>query len=184
MHKSSFDELVARFNDPKRNEWQKPEALLDKWAFQEHEVIADIGAGTGYFTYPIAERVGKAIAIDIDQRFLDYIQDHNPELNVETRLCDEKGPALDLHEVDRAIMVNTAHHLQKRGKYFNKVRKGLKVGGEFIIVDFKKGKLPVGPPDDIKVSAKEVTRDLALAGFMSVDVDTTFLDFQYILRAR
>lgn len=184
MHKSSFEELVQRFNDPKRAEWQKPEALLDIWAFEKHEVIADIGAGTGYFTYPIASRVEKVIAVDIDQRFLDYIDGNNSEQNVETRLCNEKGPELDLHEVDRAIMVNTAHHLEKRAKYFNKVRKGLKVGGEFIIVDFKKGKLPEGPPDHIKASAKNVTRDLALAGFLSVDVDTTFLDFQYILRAR
>ena len=184
MHHSSFDELVKRFEDPKRAKWQQPQKLAEYMNLGADQVVADIGAGTGYLSFPIAQRAKKVIAIDIDQRFLDYINEHNDQqLNVETRLSEQDDPLLAAHEVDKALMVNVAHHLDKRGKYFNKVRNGLKLGGEFYIVDFKVGDLPVGPPAKYKLTANEIRRNLALAGFLNIEVDSNALQYQYIFKA-
>ncbi|MCB0738408.1 MAG: class I SAM-dependent methyltransferase, partial [Bacteroidetes bacterium] len=138
MHQSSFEELVERFEDPERATWQKPELVINLMNINTGQTIADIGAGTGYFSFPIAKRGAEVVAIDVDEKFLQYITQKKDSLHkVEIRLSEYDDPLLALHEVDKALMVNVAHHIEKRAKYFNKVRKGLKVGGSFYIVDFK-----------------------------------------------
>lgn len=75
MHEhQDFEELVKAFEDPARDEWQKMPIIFAALGDLQGQVVADIGAGTGYFTFPIADRCEKVIAIDIDQRFLDYIE--------------------------------------------------------------------------------------------------------------
>src|SRR5579864_911511 len=74
MHQEDFGKLVARFEDPVRAQWQKPEKVIASLGTLDGKTVADIGAGTGYFAFPIAKEAAKVIAIDIDQRFLDYIE--------------------------------------------------------------------------------------------------------------
>ena len=73
MHQADFDQLAARFEDPARAEWQKPEKTIASLGPLDGKTVADIGAGTGYFSFPISKQAAKVIAIDIDKRFLDYI---------------------------------------------------------------------------------------------------------------
>ena len=77
MHQAEFDKLVARFEDPARAEWQKPEKIVASLEPLDRKTVADIGTGTGYFAFPIAKKAAKVIAIDIDKRFLDYIGTRN-----------------------------------------------------------------------------------------------------------
>jgi len=74
IHQADFDTLVAHFEDPSRAEWQKPDAVIASLGPLDGKTVADIGTGTGYFAFPIAKKAAKVIAIDIDQRFLDYIR--------------------------------------------------------------------------------------------------------------
>ena len=89
MHQADFHELVARSEGPARSEWQKPELVITSLGSFEGKTVADIGAGTGYFSFPIAAKAAKVIAIDIDNRFLDSIdhkkQTQNIGVNIETR---------------------------------------------------------------------------------------------------
>jgi len=186
MHKSSFEELVKRFNDPKRAEWQKVDEVIAFMKVQEEDVIADIGAGTGYFTFPIAEHCERVIAIDIDTGFVNYLNQQKAKHrvgNVEIRLSEEEEPELDERECDKIIIVNTVHHFQKVAKYLSKARKCLRIGGSLVIVDWKAGDLPHGPPDEYKLPLNELKRQLGMAGFRSLDVDTTTLPYQYMVRA-
>ena len=167
----NFQSLVNTYEDPDRSQWQNPELILQKMGDLENVVVADIGAGTGYFTFRMASQGARVIAIDVDQRFLEYIEERHAELDniisgdrITTRLAKENDPLLANGEIDIALIVNTYHFMQQRVDYLNKLRPGLKPGGKIIIVDYKIGDMPVGPPENIKVPLSNVKRELEAAG--------------------
>ena len=177
------------FDRSEREKWQNPALVLKKLGDIENKKIADIGSGTGYFTFPLALRANKVIAIDIDAKFLDYIEeqkaDYPPRIAnaIETRLTEENDPNINPGEVDIAFMVNVYSYLQNRTDYLGKVKSGLKNGGLLLIVDFKKGELPIGPAEDLKISPSIVQMEMQKAGFKNVEIDMNSLEYQYIIKA-
>ncbi|MBI3141644.1 MAG: class I SAM-dependent methyltransferase [Bacteroidetes bacterium] len=186
MHQADFDELVARFEDPQRREWQKVEQVIEAMGLSATDVVADIGAGTGYFTFPLAQVCQKVIAIDIEPRFLEHIERKKESLgitNIETRLTKAHLPAIEKGECTKVLIVNTIHHIDKVAKYLSKVRDNLRLGGSVVIVDFKEGDIPVGPPQDLRMPLPELKRQLGLAGFTRLVVDDNLLPHQYVVTA-
>lgn len=187
----NFQNLVEDFENPTRNEWQHPELILQSLGPLENQVIADIGAGTGYFTFKIAQKGAKVLAIDIEQQFLDYIEDRKVQLDdiiaydmVQTILSVKDDPLLPEKGVDGALLVNTYHFIEGRVNYMQKVRKGLKEEGKLVIVDYKKGHFPIGPEESFKVSAEVVINELRQAGFTMVELDHKSLEYQYLITAK
>ena len=140
--------------------------------------------------FRIAEKADRVIAIDTDQRFIDYIEEEKEESSnetvkerLQTRLSLEDDPLLAPQEVDIVLMVNTYHFLSDRPEYLRRIRSGVKRGGKIILVDFKKGEMPVGPPEELKVYREEVIRDLTTAGFSEISSDINSLRYQYIITA-
>jgi len=186
MNKSSFEELVERFEGEERLEWQKPEEVINLLGPINGKKIMDIGAGTGYFAFRMAKRGANVIAADVDDRFLEYIENKKEETNsrnVKIRKVEYEDPLLAKNEVDHVIIVNTYHHIDNRAAYFTKVANGLKKDGSLMVVDFKKKKTPFGPPKRYKVSAQQVTKELSEAGFTSFDVNSELLENQYVIIA-
>ena len=185
-----FDSMVRQYEDPERKNWQSPELVLQKMGDLSGKTVADIGVGTGYFAFRIIQRGAHVIGIDIDKRFLDYIEERKAELppdvasRLETRLSVPENPELKAGEVDWILIVNTYHFLENRVEYLQKLKKALKPGGEIMIVDFKKGSSPVGPADSSKVLADATSHELKSAGFQIIDDDESSLQYQYIIRAR
>ena len=93
------------------------------------------------------------------------------------------SPALSEKGVDKVIIVNTYHHIEDRIAYFGKVLKGLKDGGELLVIDFKKQDGP-GPPVKIKMAAAFITKELKAAGFTNFKMNDSLLEHQYIIRAK
>jgi 2-polyprenyl-3-methyl-5-hydroxy-6-metoxy-1,4-benzoquinol methylase len=188
MHQADFAKLVARFEDPSRAKWQKPKEIVAGLGPLDGKTVADIGAGTGYFAFPIAKKAAKVIAIDIDQRFLDYIvhkkQTRKIGSNIETRLTTADSPGLKPGEADIVLIVDTYHHIENRIKYLKKLRKGLRKGGVLVIIDFKKAKTPPGPPVEIRVAESRVELELKSAGLTVVSADRDTLPYQYVIKAR
>lgn len=187
---NEFQGLVEAYEDPERSDWQNPELVLEKLGDLQGKVVADIGAGTGYFTFRMAEKGATVIAIDIDERFLGYIDERKAELQhiipedrVHTRASLEDDPLLASEEADAALLVNTYHFLDDRVTYLQKVRAGLKPGGRMVIVDYKTGEMPVGPPEPLKIAPETVVEELRSAGFGQVEIDQSGLQFQYIISA-
>jgi len=174
--------------DPNRGAWQNPELVIRKFGDISGKIVADIGSGTGYFTIPISRVAKKVIAIDIEQRYLDYIEDRKLELpiqqadRIETRLTVENEPNLHSDEVDAVLMVNVFYYLSDREKYMQIVRNALRENGVLVLVDFKTGDMPVGPAED-KVKAEDVVAILRVAGFEQIAVDEESLQYQYIITA-
>ena len=188
MHQAEFDQLVARFEDPARAEWQKPEKTIASLGPLDGKTVADIGAGTGYFSFPIAKKAAKVIAIDIDQRFLDCINQKKQTLkigaNLETRLTTPDSSGLKTGEADMVLIVDTYHHIEGRVEYLKKLKKCLRPNGVLVIIDFKKVKTPPGPPVELRLAQEQVESELKSAGFAIVSTDREMLPCQYIIKAR
>ena len=189
MHKTDFDELVRRFENPERAQWQQVDAVIAWMGDVDGKTIVDLGAGTGYFSFPLAEAGAQVIAADVDERFLNYIEDKLSEKglpggSIETRAVPMDGPGLEPESIDGLLTVNVYHHLENREAYFAKVRRALRPGGTLWIVDFKKIETPVGPPMRMRLDANEVKRELEAAGFSAVEIDAERLPYQYLIAAQ
>ena len=188
MHRADFHELVARFEDPARAEWQKPAEIIASLGSLEGKTVADIGAGTGYFAFPVAKKAAKVIAIDIDKRFLDYI-DHKKQTqrvgaNIETRLTVPDSPGLKPHEADVVLIVDTYHHIENRIEYLTKLKNHIRKGGVLVVIDFKKEAPPSpGPPAELRLAQEQLESELKSAGFTMISADTNMLPYQYIIKA-
>ena len=118
MHKSSFEELVEKFENPERDQWQKPDLVIEKLGDIKGKKIADIGAGTGYFSRRLAQKGASVLALDIDEQFLNFINTHSSDsLTIVTRKIPFNSPQLDSAEVDAVIVVDTCSITEKPVKY-------------------------------------------------------------------
>lgn len=187
MHQSSVEDLIARFESPERDDYQHPDKVLDWLGKIEGRTIADIGAGSGYFSVRLASRGARVIAADVNDEFLSFMKQRIEKSaleNIEVRKVPYDSPGLAAGEADIVFLVNTYHHIENRPDYFSRVRTGLAKGGALVIVDFFKTDLPVGPPPAHKLSIDEVVAELKQAGYTAFDVDVALLPYQFLIRAR
>ena len=176
--------------DMDRSMWQKPAVILGMLGDVQGKTIADIGSGTGYFTFHLAYLDAKIIAIDIDQEMLAHIDMFKKKLpdelipNIETRLAKEDDPLLQKEEVDHAIIINTIGYIDEMTNYLRTLKRGIIRDGSVVIVDYKlaTGKIHA-PSPEVLVTAEEVASALGQAGYTSIDIDANSLKYQYIITA-
>jgi cyclopropane fatty-acyl-phospholipid synthase-like methyltransferase len=189
MHQSSTEDLITRFESAERDAYQKPAEVLEYLGDLKGLTIMDIGAGSGYFTFPMAKAGAKVIAADVDDEFQNHIRKRIEEgglenLGIELRKLPYDSPSLKKGEVDKVLLVNTYHHIENRVPYFKQVLAGLKAGGELVVIDYYKKELPVGLPVDHKISKEVVLKELREAGFKEIEENTKLLEYQFIIRAK
>ena len=188
MNKRPFMELVTSFESPERMAWQRPDVLLDQLGDLHGKTVADIGSGTGFLAFRMAARGAQVLCIDVDERFLAYILGKRDALGlagqIEPRLSPFERPLLDTAEADLVITVNTYHHIEDRVAYFRVVRDALVPGGRLVVVDFKEGEQPFGPPAAIKIAAGQIEAELREAGFTGFSLDRDTLPYQFVLTAQ
>ena len=178
----------ADYGGLNRTIWNKPEQVMDLLGDLTEKTVADIGAGTGFFSLRLAGKADKVIALDIDPTYVSLLDSvkrvqlpaalHN---RLETRLATPDDPKLQSHEIDAALLANVYMYMRNRVSYLRKVKASMRPGGKLLIIDFKKKALPLGPPVDIKLSMETVERELRQAGFKNVHADAELLDYQYIV---
>jgi ubiquinone/menaquinone biosynthesis C-methylase UbiE len=177
------------FDDPKRHEWQKTSTVMRLLDVHAGETVADIGAGTGYFTRLLAigaDESGLVYAVDVDPDMLEFIRKRSdmPKIgNVVTVLAEPDDPKLPAGAVDLVLVVNTWHHIEQRVNYLDKIRLALATGGRVVIVDWQKRELPMGPPVDRKLSRETVVQEFEQAGWKLVS-ESAALPYQYYLSFR
>jgi arsenite methyltransferase len=183
---TSTSAYIRALEDPGRDAWQRPEEVVAKLGLRPGETVADIGAGSGYFTVRLARVVGpggKVYAVDIDQGMLDYIRERAEKdhlENIRTILADPHDPKLATSSVDLIFICDTLHHISEREKYYPLLARALKPGGRLVDVDFHKRSLPLGPPVAMKISRKQLIEEVKPAGF-HLAKDYEFLPYQYFL---
>ena len=185
----NFESLVADYESMDRGIWQKPDMVISLLGDLENKTVADIGAGTGYFTFRLVPKAKKVIGIDIDRRFIDFLDSVKVRLpekyrdRFETRLAKPEDPLLRPEEVDAVMIVNTYAYIDDRVRYLRTLLKGLTPKGQLLIIDFKKNNLSIGPPQEYKIALSQVERELVTAGFRIHKIDQDALDYQYIVLA-
>jgi ubiquinone/menaquinone biosynthesis C-methylase UbiE len=182
----SAEEYAKVLDDPKRDAWQKPDEVVRALELKPGATVADLGAGTGYFTVRLAGPVGpqgRVLAVDVDQRLLDRVRDRAAALklgNVGTVLASANDPHLAARSADLIFICNVIHHIENRSAYYRLLGLALKPGGRLAIVDFHKREAPVGPALAMKIAREDLIREAEAGGFRMVR-EHTFLPHQYFL---
>jgi predicted methyltransferase len=191
-HHHHYDDkqaALAHFEEPARDAWAMPAEVVAKLGIEPEMDVADIGAGSGYFTRRLAIEApgGITYAIDVDADFKDHIEEeleHWGTPNIVTRLAVYEHPLLPEASVDRVFISNTYSFLQDRISYFSAVHKALRPRGKLAVVDWRADAdcpRSTGCPRTKQRVPEAVAREeLGRSGFTVVE-DFDFLPYQYFL---
>jgi len=185
-HQHSFGDAQQwshYFDDPKRDEWQKPHEVIQALGLAPNSVVADIGSGTGYFSVRLAHFVpkGQVYGVDTEPDMINYLTDRikRERLSNVTSLAGKPDDPQLPTRVDLVLMVDVFHHISNRDQYFKKLKQYLKPGGRVAVIDFSETS-PMGPPPAERISSARVKSELVQAGY-EVAAEHAFLPNQYFL---
>jgi ubiquinone/menaquinone biosynthesis C-methylase UbiE len=170
------DEWIATLERPERVANQKIDDVLSRLNLKPGLVVADIGAGSGIFSRPLAKAVGptgKVYAGDIQQGLLDYINKRAREENIpniQTVLGEYNDPKLPARDVDLAFINDVLHHIENRAAYLKALGAYIKPGGRIAIIEMndEDPKTPHRNQPELLVSRKQIDQWMADAGLKLV----------------
>lgn len=177
---------IGALDDPKRDAYQKPQEVLAALDLKPGEIIADIGAGSGYFTFRMARHVserGKVYAVDVSPDMILHINRAIRDLkvtNVISILADPDDPLLPVTSVNRLFFSDSWHHIENQAKYLSLMKKLLKPNGEVVMIDFHKKETSAGPPLKMRIAREALIKQMENGGFRLVK-EHTFLPYQYFM---
>lgn len=171
---------------PEREAEEAPSVAVRALQLKKGQVVADIGAGSGYYTMRMADAVGpegKVYATDIQTGMLDIVRRRVTAArltNVETVLSAPDDPKLPADSLDLAIMVDVYHELAAPQEFIRRLRPALKRSGRLVLLEFRKEdpRVPIRP--EHKMSIAEVKAELEPEGFKLSTV-LNDLPWQHIL---
>lgn len=180
---------VERFEREGREIYTLREKILSATSVRPGLRVADIGAGSGLFTLPLAERVGPGgtvYAVDIVKGFLDHIAQRARArglTNVQTVLCTERSAELPPRSVDLVFICDTYHHFEYPAETMASVRRALRPGGELVLIDFKRleGQSSEWILEHVRAGQEVFTAGIEAAGFSKVS-EESFLQDNYFVR--
>ena len=191
------------FDDPARDAWQKPRELVAALGIRPGMWVADLGAGTGYFSRWLdaavranrEERPGRAgtasggrgdgvvFAVETEPNLVAHLRERAEKERTSTIvpvLASFDDPRLPPRALDLVLIVDTYHHLDDRRAYLARLGAALKPTGRIAIVDWKQGDLPIGPPREHKLARDAVVDEMRAVGWALVD-QPALLPHQYVL---
>jgi len=186
---ADIQQYLEHLDRAERDTDQQPERVIEALGLQSGLSVADIGAGSGYFTRRFVQAVtekGTIYAVDVEPDMLQYAKASIARMpipsTVEFILAQPDNPHLPPQSVDLIFLCNVYHHLNDRPAYFSNIRSALKPGGRIAIIDFyhdaRSG--DVGFPRKHLVPRDTVIEEMAKSG-LQLAREHTFLARQYFL---
>ncbi|MGM0633411.1 MAG: class I SAM-dependent methyltransferase, partial [Pseudomonadota bacterium] len=125
---------------PQREREERPDQVVENMELEPDDVVADIGAGTGYFSFRMAEKVpeGRVLAVDIQQEMLDLIGERAEDDgvdNIELILGEVDDPRLPENSVDAVLMVDAYHEFSHPWEMMHGIVNSLKPGGRVVLLE-------------------------------------------------
>jgi SAM-dependent methyltransferase len=162
---------AKEFDDPARDGWQLPDKVIEALALEKGQSVADIGAGTGYFSVRLARSAAAPLvyAVDIEPAMVAHLKaraEREGLKNIVPVQATADGPNLGA-PMDTVLIVDTYHHIPQRVDYFRRLKASIKPGGQLAIVDFRKD-APSGPPVEFRFTPEQISAELGQAGYRLV----------------
>ena len=169
-----------------REQEEHPAEVLAALDLHPGEVVADVGAGSGYFTFRMAPKVGstgKVLAVEIQQAMLDTLRARAAALkstNVEVVQGTETDPHLPARSVDLVLFVDVYHELAYPFEVMTRIREALKPAGRVVFVEYRKEDPAVQIKEVHKMSVKQLEKEMNAVGLVRVRIVET-LPLQHIV---
>ncbi|MBU1239035.1 class I SAM-dependent methyltransferase [Myxococcota bacterium] len=178
-------EYIKHLNQPKRLKWKKHHVVISALHLKGDEVITDLGAGAGSFALRFARVLpkGHVHALDILPGMISYMKTKAKEqhlTNITISLTHPDKPTLG-PGTTLAFVNNVLHFVRRPGSWIAHIASQLPKGGRLVIIDFKMGKLPLGPPDSHKVSPERLKAFAKAAGLTLSTEDHRLLPYQHLV---
>ncbi|MDF2611685.1 MAG: methylase involved in ubiquinone/menaquinone biosynthesis [Lachnospiraceae bacterium] len=174
MHHNQTDQnflnKIAFLDSKQREQLIPPEALISQMPIQKNHTLLDVGAGSGFFTIPMAESTSSTVyAMDPDRRMLGVIEEKAKKkglTNIEPLQDYVENLSIQHNSVDFAMASLILHEVSSLPNALSKIHEVLKVGGHFLCLEYEKDDLIIeGPPMSIRISSLELEKELTLMGF-------------------
>ena len=168
-----------------RQQEENSSRTISKLPLSPESVVADVGAGTGYYTFRIAEKVprGKVFAVDIQDEFIRRLRESKKNRgaeNVEVIKGSEKSPNLPPGSIDLIIMVDVYHELLYPQEMLQAMRKALKPSGKLLLIEYKAEDPEVAIKPLHKMTVAQASKELKANGFKLIKQDDS-LPIQHFL---
>lgn len=168
-----------------RSKEENTNLAISNLPVSKNSVVADIGAGSGFYTFRIAPKVaeGKVYAVEIQDDALAYLKKKTGELkanNVIVVKGAEKSPNLPDNAIDLAIMVDVYHELMYPQEFLEAIKRALKPKGKLLLMEYKQEDPGVAIKEEHKMSVRQVSKELAASGFRLVQ-NGQFMPMQHFL---
>ncbi|GAC91329.1 SAM-dependent methyltransferase [Anoxybacillus flavithermus NBRC 109594] len=167
FHYSKAEKLL----NPKRRELIAPEDVVSLLHINEHDIVADLGAGNGYFTVPIAKKAKTVYAVDVQQEMLDLLKQHAEKEggeNISYILSDVTATTISAQSVDKGLMAFVLHEVDDRKAVLTEVARIMKPSGTFILIEWEAVESEMGPPIHERIPSQQLM-DEAKATFAHVE---------------
>lgn len=172
-------------NRPAREREERPDAVVANMNLEADDVVADIGAGSGYFSFRIARQVpeGKVLAVDIQPEMLQLIaarQEQEGVTNIERVLGEIDNPNLPPESIDAAIMVDAYHEFSHPYEMMAGIYQALRPGGRVFLLEYR-GEDPSVPIRPLhKMTEQQVVKEMSVFGLEWTDT-LDFLPWQHMM---
>ncbi|MGC6174058.1 class I SAM-dependent methyltransferase [Lacrimispora sp. 38-1] len=179
----------SKLDSPKRREVLPAKKILEVCGINKSDIVADIGCGIGFFTFPLSEAVGDegtVYALDIEKEMLDDVEAGMLERNIKNVrpiVTQEYKLTLKDESVDAAFLCTVMHEVKMRQKFLKEVNRILYPDGRIIIVEWIKKDSDFGPPADHRLGSDVLKRNLQKTGFIDIQI-MDFNEYFYIASAR
>lgn len=166
-----------------RSQEENTELAIAKLPIGKNSIVADIGAGSGFYTFRVAPKVKQVFAVEIQDDALKYLNAKSKELNLNNVVVvkgNEKSAELPENSIDLAFMVDVYHELLFPKEVLQSLKKSLKPKGKLLLIEYKGEDPQVAIKEEHKMTVKQVTKELNANGFKLVQ-NGQFMPIQHFL---
>lgn len=179
------EEYIAFLERPDRAGWQRPDEVVAALGLNGSETVFDLGAGSGYFAFRFARALptGRVIAADTEVEMIRHI--HHKAMtegvqNIEAMLIQPAAPDVP-QDADIVFICDVLHHVSDRQPWLSSIATAMRSGATLVLIEFKEGDLPEGPPEAVKISRDRLVELVTGAGLVLASERADLLPYQSFL---